>query len=135
MKNRSVINFVIFFFFIAIVTISYSGISDFLLKQKGVRTDGIVLYESVRPRVFGFFYKSKNPVVGYLDNNGKNYSILDCESCHKIGERVPIIYDPQNPEKAMVDTISSDINLAYYLIGSIGFLIFFIILRKNYSEI
>jgi hypothetical protein len=131
MKNRSAINFVIFFFIIAIATLSYSGISDFLLKQRGVRTDGIVVYESVRSQGKMFFYKSTNPVVKYIDNNGKDYSILDCESCHKIGDRVPIIYDPRDPEKAMIDTRSSDFSLVYYLVGFIGFLIFFIILKKR----
>jgi hypothetical protein len=117
---------------VAVLCFIYAAINDYMIKRNGVETVGIVMYESVNTGYRSIFHPFTNPIVTYSDSKGKYYTISDCGNCHKIGDRVPVIYDPNNPKNALINTKSSGLNYTYY---SIGFIVFFILsqilMRKN----
>ncbi len=132
MDQKSKIRFAIFFFIVAVLSFIYAVINDYMIKRNGVETVGIVMYESVNTWYESIFHPYTDPIVTYSDSNGKYYTISDCGNCHKIGDKVPVIYDANNPKNALINTKSSGLNHTHY---SIGFIVLFILsqilIRKN----
>lgn len=131
MKKNPGINFALIFFGIATILLSYTTISSGLIKKNGIETEGIVIHLKDRLYPNKYFYNSKIPIVIYFTKDGKSFDIEDCEYCHKIGDRVPIIYDPKNPQNAIINTKGYKRNEIYYALGFLFFFLFFLYLKRK----
>jgi hypothetical protein len=84
------------------IVLGFYLITDYLsLRKSGLQTKGeIVRYESSYSSDSGTSY---HPVVSYKDNTGRTYqqesNFGSSSKPYKIGESVPVIYDPADPER------------------------------------
>ena len=134
--NKNIgINIAFIFFVGAFILLSYSSIHGYFIKKNGIRAEGIVSQISTIGFTSKVQYWRNTPIVTYLSKDGRIFSIKDCDSCHKIGESVPVIYDSNNPENAVIDTKSSDFTVVYYLIGFMVLSLFYLELKKMRSSL
>lgn len=112
----------------------YLIIKDIPLIKNGVTTEGTViqLYTKHDPnyhRLPGITHDI--PIISFTTPDYKEFQTWGCPDCYKIGDKVPIIYDPTNPANAEVNSWRLAAEPVYYLIGFIIFLIIFLRIKKQ----
>jgi hypothetical protein len=108
-------------------------IKDINLTKNGVKTEGIVSriettvhYNSRQPLpIYGHI-----PVIIFFDSKYIQHETRGCSECYKVGDKVKVIYDPQNPKNAETYPIRI-YELIYYLIGSFVLIIIFIYFKRQ----
>ncbi len=127
MNKFSGINIGIILLSISIVVMIYSSLNNIKLKAVGVRTEGEVylVVPKSQPFIRHIPATYNSPLISFFTPDGKRHETVGCDDCYKLGDKVPVIYDPDNPEHAEV--YSSSLNESYYyLAGFIFFLLLFI---------
>jgi hypothetical protein len=128
------INIGIIFFSIGILAMCYLITRDIPLIRNGVTTEGTVIqiYTKHNPsyrRLPGITYDI--PIISFTTPDHKEFQTWGCPDCYKIGDRVPIIYDPKNPANAEVNSWRLATEPVYYLVGFTVFLIVFVRIKKK----
>ncbi len=126
----------IIFFSLVIVIISILIINDARLLIIGEKTEGTVYliveqHKSIPPYKANMWRRENIPLISFFVNNVK-FETRGCGDCNKIGDKVIVIYDPDNPSNAEVYSGLMHQNI-YYLVGSIVFLILFV--RRRFNNI
>ncbi len=111
-------------------------IKDIRLLTVGLKTEGTVyqLYAKDNPNIRLPGARYNIPMISFFTSNNERFETWGCPDCYKIGDKVPIIYDPNNPSNAEVNSWSLYEPL-YYLAGFIFFLLLFIRIRTKISVI
>lgn len=135
MNKFSGINIGIILLSISIVVMICISLNNIKLKVVGVRTEGEVYLVVTKTRLLkrNIHTIYNSPLISFFTPDGKRYETVGCGDCYKIGDKVPVIYDPNNPEHAEVDS-SSLYYSYYYLAGFIFFLLLFIRTKVKLSK-
>ncbi|MEN9613929.1 MAG: hypothetical protein RLZZ347_236 [Candidatus Parcubacteria bacterium] len=43
------------------------------------------------------------PIISFVTSDGKQVEIAGCDNCYHLGDKVPVIYDPSDPNEGHVD--------------------------------
>jgi len=131
MNQKIVFNILIFLFSLGVLVTLFFSASNVRLIIVGVKTDGIVYQMYTRPNPNTRFpgFEENIPLISFFTLSYERYETQGCPECYKIGDKVTVIYDPQNPSNASIDCWSLCEPL-YYFVGLFVFLIVFIKLKK-----
>jgi len=102
---KSIGMLMVFIAVIAILTGSFSLIKTFNFISKAVKTYGIIAELHRSDDVSGVTYR---PVFSFMDTSGNQYNVYsslgDDPPKYKVGDKVPVVYDPEQPQKAQIDS-------------------------------
>ncbi len=131
--NRNLgLNIGILFMVMGIIVMIFLFANDIYLMTNGIKTEGTVyqLYRKNNPniRLPGATYNI--PVIFFFSKDYEKFETWGCPECYKIGDKVPIVYDPKNPSNAEVNS-GVLYEPLYYIGGFVIFLVLFI--RKKIS--
>ncbi len=131
MKNRYLaLHIGMFLFSVGILLSLYSLGRSALLATRSIKTEGVVVrLDRVPDQYLNIPTYDHLAIVSFFAD-GKEFQFEACRNCYGLQDRVPVIYDPSNPDIADIDSASLYVTPIYFLLGFSFFLWLFARAKK-----
>ena len=110
----------------------YFTIQDRTLSTNGIKVQGTVIILKPETVIMAKFPQTVYvPVVSFITTDNKEIRFDGDTNCCQVGQVVSVMYDPNDPQTASMNTVGSIATPIYYLIVSFIIFGFYLSLKKK----